>query len=317
MAATVDIPAKPDPTTNPLDIQDYLNATSEASLRARTVSFLIVAASIVVFAGLLNSLQSSWMLTRIQMLNHTDHPYVVRKIGEKPDTPGKEYDSYQKRYESLYSAYARSYVENTFAIRVPFFGFTFDVNDLGLLGGLALLILLTILRFCLSREINNLDLSFPEANRIGQLKELYMLLAMRQVLTVPQTGRYRPKRFLIAIPKILCFLPVIVHASVTIQDALTIDMFKDSWRAMIVMVSDFVLLAAIGIVTFMVITRLMRIDLIWANCWKAIENGSDYHPTHPDTESLQILKEWRDLFPKKAKKVRLEAHSQRQINRAC
>jgi len=316
MSTSVDTPSRTDSKKNPLDIQDYLDATSEASLRARTVSFLIVAASIVVFAGLLNSLQSSWMLTRIQMLNHADHPYVMRKIGEKPKEAGPEYDSYQKRYESLYSAYARSYVENTFAIRVPFFGFTFDVNDLGLLGGLALLILLTILRFCLSREINNLDLSFPEANRIGQLKELYMLLAMRQVLTVPQTSKFKPKRFLIAIPKVLCFLPVIVHTSVTVHDALTIDMFKDSWHAMIVMVSDFVLLVAIGIVTFMVITRLMRIDLIWASCWRAIETGSEYRPSHPDTESLQILKEWRDLFPKKTRKVRLEAHSQRQLNRA-
>lgn len=293
-----------------LDIQDYLDATSDSSLRTRTVSFLIVVASLVVFAGLLNSLQSSWMLTRIQMLNDPNHPYIIGKIGEAPKENTPAYGSYQKRYESLYSAYARSYVENTFAIRVPFFGFTFDVNDLGLLGGLALLILLTILRFCLSREINNLELSFFEASRIKKLKELYILLAMRQVLTVPQTSRFQAKGFLIAIPKVLCFLPVIVHTSVTVHDALTIDMFRDSWHAMIVMVSDFVLLVAIAIVTFMVITRLMRIDLIWSNCWNDVQNDADYRPTHPDKESFQMLKAWRNLFSKKATQISVEGQSQ-------
>lgn len=291
---------------SPLDIQDYLDASSEASLRARTVSFLIVVASIVVFAGLLNSLQSSWMLTRIQIFNNRSNDYVTRKIGHEPPKtdkegkPSKEYDEYLRRYEAFYTAYARSYVENTFFIRVPFFGFAFDVNDLGLLGGLALLILVTILRFCLSREINNLDLSFSEASRISQLRELYFLLAMRQVLTIPQTTLDRPKGFLIAVPKVLCFLPLIVHAAVTVHDVLTTGLFNASLHAMIVVVNDIVILVALGIVTFMVIKRLMRIDLIWSRCWKAIEKGSDYPPDRNDRRPL--LNAWRDQFAGKALK---------------
>src|SRR5206468_12598531 len=67
------------------------------------------------------------------------------------------------RYLEFWAAVARTYVDNSWVIRVPFFGFSFDVNDLGLLGGIGFLTILVCLRFCLSRELNNLRLSFDVA----------------------------------------------------------------------------------------------------------------------------------------------------------
>jgi len=314
------IPSKNDSQPNPLNIQDYLTATSDASLRARTVSFLIVAASLIVFAALLNSIQWSWMLIRIQKLNQRDQDYVVSKIGKEPsvarypntppDVKDPEHSFYEIRYNNLYAAYTRTYVENTFAIRVPFFGFTFDVNDLGLLGGLALLILLTILGFCLSREINNLELSFVEAGGREPLKRLYTLLAMRQVFTVPQTSRYKPRRFVLAIPKVLCFLPLGVHTLVTIHDGVTTRIFWDSWRVLIALTIDVLLLIGIGMVTYRVITRLMRIDLIWSNCWQAIEEDSSYVQTDPNEEPFKTVKAWWRWF--REKDTQLDASEQPQ-----
>jgi hypothetical protein len=244
------------------------------------------------------------MLTRINKLNNINDDYTIGKIGNppiasaSPEEVKRLKDLHHKRYESLYAAYTRTYVENTFMIRVPFFGFTFDVNDLGILGGLALLILLTILRFCLSREINNLELSFLEASG-KPLRKFYHLLAMRQVLTVPQTDRYRPKGFLLSIPKVLCFLPFAVHLAVTIHDLLTMGMFWETWHTMIVVVGDFLLLIFIGGVTFMVITRLLRIDLMWSQCWFAVKTNSSYKPPDEDMKTSQLLNTWRDLFIKK------------------
>ena len=55
----------------------------------------------------------------------------------------------------------RTYVDS-WVIRVPFFGFSFDVNDLGFIGGIGFVIILVCFRLCLSREIDNLRLSFEQ-----------------------------------------------------------------------------------------------------------------------------------------------------------
>jgi hypothetical protein len=43
------------------DIADYLNASSDASKRIGTVSIILVVETVLLFAGFLNSQQTSWM----------------------------------------------------------------------------------------------------------------------------------------------------------------------------------------------------------------------------------------------------------------
>jgi hypothetical protein len=67
------------------------------------------------------------------------------------DTPANTHlrDGYEHRYHELYSALAKSYVETSFAIRVPFFGFVVDANDFGIIGGFG-----HGWRFCRKRSVS-------------------------------------------------------------------------------------------------------------------------------------------------------------------
>ncbi len=271
-----------------LDIQDYLDATSDASKRTRTVSFTLVVACVLVFAGLLNSMQNHWMLQRLHELSNPNGIYTQSKIGSPPKKPtdgdGVKYeeyknqqDLYEQRHLSLFSSAARAYIENSLVIRVPLFGFTFDVNDLGLMGGMAFLVLLILLRFCLSREVDNLKWSFSEAHKLGQCYEFYTLLAMRQVLTVPPTHNISRGRFLLWAPKITYAAPLVLYGFVTLHDFQTAiyGKYLSSTHTLILLSIECLLLVGIFAITVMAITRLRRIDKIWSDWWNISQSNED------------------------------------------
>src|SRR6266446_1396671 len=265
--------AKDSSNTDPLNIQDYLDASSHASTRARTVVVIMVFASVRVFAGLLNSLESHWMEYRLQLLSDINDPYTQGRIGNPPDPskfPQAEKDpAYQRavdlhrqKYLAFYSSFAKQHVENAYAIKVPFFGISFDVNDLGLLGGVAFVIILVLFRLCLSREADNLKLSFTEAKKLGQLSEFYHLLAMSQVFTVPRTAYINRGKFLIYVPKVICLFPLFVDSAVIVHDLITLDIGQrlGKLHSAVETVFEILLLLLVVILTWMVITRMFRID---------------------------------------------------------
>ncbi len=269
--------------TTPLDLQDYLDATSDAGRRSRTVTLIIVIACVVVFAGLLNSLQAHWMRQRVNRFQDINDPYVRSLIGDPPAVLGgqeagdRERDAsrrlYEERYGSTWTALTKALVENSFVIRVPFFGFSFDVNDLGLLGGVAFLVLLAVYRFCLSREVDNLRVGFEEARRLGKLREFYLLLAMRQVFTVPRTpGRSPPRRFLVVVPKLICVLPLVVHLAVVIHDVVTVGIGNliQARHTLTILLSETLCLAGMIPLTWMAVTRLVRMDHLWEEYWRVL-----------------------------------------------
>jgi|GEM_PF-5618315 len=127
-----------------IEVQDYLDATSDASNRTRSVIITMVVASVLIFGALINSFQHQWMLERLKALDSPQSPYTQKKIGPYPalgefHTPQAYQEAvtnYDKRYRSFYDAVARSYVENALSTKVPLFGFSIDANDLGILGDL-------------------------------------------------------------------------------------------------------------------------------------------------------------------------------------
>lgn len=260
---------------DPLDIQDYLDATSDAARRTRSASITVVVASVLLFAGLLNSLQNSWMHHRLQASNSIRSKYVAGKIGVAPDLPptDPEWLAYQNRYKEFYSALIRTYVDSAYVIRVPFFGFRVDANDLGLLGGLAFVVILTILRFCVSREVDNLKTSFVEAERLGRLKDFYVLLAMRQVFTVPASESINRGRFLIWVPKLFCFAPLTVHVAVMLHDFSTLDIgtVLNDTHTSILFGCELLLTLILLALTSMVVTRLRRVDQLWDSYWECVK----------------------------------------------
>jgi hypothetical protein len=253
--------------TDPLDIQDYLDASSDASKRTRLITIIMVVASVLVLAGLLNSLESDWMLLRLRNPNYPAKKIPFPDKGKFNTDP--EYtqaiEDIQKRRGELATAIAKSYVDNSLVIHVPFFGFSFDVNDLGLLGGLSFLVILGCFRFFLSREVDNLHISFDEAKRLGKLPEFYTLLAMRQVFTVPDTQQITRSKFLLYTPKVICWFPLVVHIVVTWNDIKTgnIGNLLSEPRYAFSIISEILIAIGLVILSVMVTKRLVRLDEVW------------------------------------------------------
>jgi hypothetical protein len=74
-------------------------------------------------------------------------------------------------------------------------GVRFQPNDVGLIGGFALFVMLMVLRFSLARESANLGLIVERAARMKQVGTMYDILSMGPVLSVPPTrSRSLPPR---------------------------------------------------------------------------------------------------------------------------
>ena len=247
---------------------------------------VLVIATVLLFSGLLNSQQTNWMHKRSDKLHDVHSDYVASKVGDYPQRSDFQDDSayksaveaYEHRYLDFWAAVARTYVDNSWVIRVPFFGFSFDVNDLGFLGGIGLLTILVCLRFCLSREVNNLRLSFDVARQtsILELREFYTLLAMRQVFTVPQTAYITRSKFLKITPKLIAWLSVAVYFAVAFNDATTGWVSRElsaDFRFRVLVSFEGLVLVLLGILAMGVTQRLIRMDRIWDECWEAVNTA--------------------------------------------
>jgi hypothetical protein len=263
-----------------VDLRDFIDAAVDSSRRTRTLITVLVVACVLAFAGYLNSLQSAWMLQRVQIASDPANQYVAQKLGTQPslDDP---------RYDALYGALVKSYVDNAMSVEVPFFGVSFDINDLGLLSGIGFVTVLVLLRFSLRSEIASLRLVFKAASRTikgdsAQLESVYDLLASRQVFTVPHVQDERmhwvTRRpwVLRAMPKLTCFLPLVVYSMVAINDYQSQNIANaiNPLHTRILLIYTGVLWVAIGVLSTWCYMRLAQIDRIWDEYWAQIKSGT-------------------------------------------
>lgn len=278
-----------------LTLRDYLDAAGDAAKRARFVIVVIVITSILTFAGFLNSLQVHWMVQRIQAtandkgLQDAQRSYVATKFPQIKDQT--TFDNTKKEF---YSALIKSYVDNTFTIKVPFFGITFDVNDLSLLSGLAYFILLILFRFSLMREYENTHLAFEAVGDKDNMVSFYNLLAMRQVLTIPPVLKPIPRtqhdegfRWATVIPKVLSFLPFVTLTIVVIHDFRTqhIGDILSSGHTLFLYVASVTLCVLVFVTTISCLRVWINIDHEWRDRWKAIRGRASITPLSPRSAS--------------------------------
>jgi hypothetical protein len=282
-----------------IEVQDYLDATSDASNRTRSVIITMVVASVLIFGALINSFQHQWMLERLKALDSPQSPYTQKKIGPYPEVgrfPTRQaYEAavtnYNERYHSFYDAVARSYVENALSTKVPLFGFSIDANDLGILGGIAFVVILIMYRFCLTREVENIRIAHEEAKRFDQLWEFYTVLSMRQVFTIPPSRTIKRDRLLRWTPKTICTIPLIIHSVVTGHDLYTNNIGKliNGFHNLFLFTSEFITFGFLVTLTIMAVTRLRRIDREWDAWWEDIQAMGVVAPFNPVEDTPQAL----------------------------
>lgn len=219
--------------TEESSIEHYITAGAASASRGRSILIVMITTSILAFSAFWNSRQGSWLNTRLRLAVDAQHWISMKEEDRVKLTadqmeyfrPAKEFlevrginsvdqlNEMVKRLQAVQS-------DQVNLIRIPFFGSVFDVNDLGLLGGFSFVILLLWFKFGLSRELQNISLTFNEAKRRNQLKVCYQQLAMQQVLTVPRMLPDEPHHRQISpsfwdkMPKILFILPFGVHSIV-------------------------------------------------------------------------------------------------------
>jgi hypothetical protein len=250
----------------------YITAANEASKRTRTVMIVLVVATVIFLVGFYNSLDGAWMLQRIRAAYSPSSHYSDMKLhagpemhGSMPASPGPA-EEFQKQFQE---ALVKAYVDNTFFVKAPFFGIVFDINDVGLIGGISLICVLVMLRFSLSREIKNLNFVFNEAVVHGQLPDFYYELSMHQVLTIPEMRGEKRNRKLELAPQIVCLFPAIVYMLGILYDYVTIFWMKlFDWRSNILLITfEFLFFIAIASLSRRCRERLRHINGIWDNYW--------------------------------------------------
>jgi hypothetical protein len=262
------------------DVKDSINAANDASKRTRTVTIVLVVASVIVFVGWYNSLDSSWMLQRIRIAYDPASPFVRKKLHSETDPastspdPKKEQqvEAFRKQFQD---SLVKSYVDNTYFIKAPFFGIVLDVNDVGFIGGIALICILILLRFSLSREIKNLNFTFDEAITHKRLYDFYYELAMHQVFTIPHMRKEKRNRLLAIAPRIVCLLPAFVYSAGTAYDYYTIfKMGLFAWREnLFLIVFEAICFVAIWWLSLRCWERQSHINGIWDTFWPRVDGG--------------------------------------------
>jgi len=225
------------------------------------------------------------MHQRILAASDIHSPYVVKQLGpypeaKKPADPdfASREKWYEHRYLDLCESLEKTDVDN-FIIRAPFLGFTFDVNDLGIIASIGFLMILTLYRFFLARELENLGLSFNEAKSMGfaELYKFYTLLMMRQVFTIPQSDNKSPSYFRQHVPKMLTWLPVLILVLIVVDDLSTFSIGTDINNLHAVLsVGCGIFGTAWCIWLALTITlRLRTMDRTWSSCWTELQEWKD------------------------------------------
>jgi len=272
-------------------IDRYLDAVVEASKRSRTIVLIIVTASVLSFAAFLSSRIGSWPDERLRTAKLAQEYFSIPDSMRKPlpniENTNPQYfrysftkdeiekvDKFMKAYEVTDSAQLHKLVddfngmlvEHVIMIRIPFFGATFDVNDLGIISGLSFVVLLTMFRFSLTREITNLKFAFSAVKDPEAKRYCYNYLSMGQFLTIPQQlGGKTNEKFWTNIPKVLLALPFVCHLLIFIND---LGSLKFGWvfsfgnTLTLLLISSFSL-GVIIILTVACYSLLARLDNEW------------------------------------------------------
>ncbi len=302
---------------NELDfLPQYVDAAKDSTNRTRHILVVMIIASILMFAAVWNSRFSGWGNTRLRLARATEDIVAYEPSKSNPDPKGwqrniKEGDReiYNKAFDQLQDSHRNHYqvqqllfwdqqirAEQVGRIQVPVLGINLDVNDIGLLGGITLIVLLMWAYYSLWHHAYNLRVALDFADELGDkqrddkginrlLFHTYQNLAMSQVFTipprpecirVPQDGQ-RLKGLLRKASKLLYALPLAVQAIVVWHDWATRHLgYGVSVRGTyIVLATGWGCLLAILFLTVMCFSLWRKINKKWQTVADSLKKPDD------------------------------------------
>jgi hypothetical protein len=186
------------------EIAGYVDAFRVSSDRSRRFIFVIVTVCVLLFIASWNLHRLSW--SRIRMAKAAElrtRANVIAKAAALAGVDVAKVQSATLPTDSMYGRlvvekYAEEYVKQMLVVHIPAVGISTDVNELGLLGGITLTLLMGLLLAALARQHENLYLCIFKIRRLFERDErrvdgesaanyLYHSLAMSQLLNMPPT----------------------------------------------------------------------------------------------------------------------------------
>jgi hypothetical protein len=208
---------------------------------------------IVIFIGFWNSSSNSWTRSRLELARISQKAELWKNnVTTIPE--GITQDDFNKAQEWMkrkkytedelircINQYEKNLNDHVRVLQMPILGLAFDINDLGILGGIWLALILLWLIYCIIRQHENLRLCVWKIRKLAENEEigpgskanfLYHALAMTQVLTCPPTLAEGSKandlirKFFRIITKIIFTVPLITHLMLFIFDMRTFEVAK-------------------------------------------------------------------------------------------
>ncbi len=158
------------------------NTTSSST---RSVMYIMVLVNILSLIAVMNTLTNNWTVQRINSSKGKISNYNVRLA---VNTTNNVKDSIRLLADSLsweeiqLKNLVRNKIENIQTVKTPILGNAFDVNNLGIISGITIIVLMSILYVTVKREINNLIIAFnsiseryvPNADDKGETFKVYL-----------------------------------------------------------------------------------------------------------------------------------------------
>jgi hypothetical protein len=220
----------------------YVKAAGDSARRSRLAFLVLMVASVLGFAAFWNSRQSGWLNTRYRVEADVQRwwPYLSTKreppslsddlrgrftqaqlfVQERISTPDSDAKA---SVDADVDIFRKLRATDVMSVRVPFFAVSFDVNDLGMIGGIGFVVILLWLAFCIASELRDTALVFRRGDESGLLTHVYDLLIMQQVLTVAPQLEDEHESWTRWITKSLFWLPAVVQILVFVNDMNTWD----------------------------------------------------------------------------------------------
>jgi hypothetical protein len=226
-----------------VDFKPYLEAVNSASQRTRSIIYVLIAALLLMFTALRNTVYPDWTDARLSRLQLALG--CVRQGGsfDNPECKAAVDYSVQYLFQGTFSnksilmlAKSKLFEEELAGqidefirqrtdadiVRLPFFGIAIDLNDLGNVGGLLLVSILYVLYASLSREIDNVERAKNKALTLeGKTKknESLELLLMAQVFASPSKSKLHVSRGIY----VLFVLVPMLHLVIVLTDSLSLN----------------------------------------------------------------------------------------------
>lgn len=202
------------------DTTQYVNALRSSSDRARHVLYLVIVATVLIFIANRNIQQDSWPRRRLD----TWYAYARNDGAGTPKPPPQIANGDVERLKAIREEYVKQFAARSVFNASPLPGVSIDVNDLGLIGGIALSFLMFVLVASIAREHENLHLALYKV-RLLLLEEkhnrargdsranlLYHALAMTQVLNAPPTLARWQQHPAFSVARLVFMVPFCVYA---------------------------------------------------------------------------------------------------------